>query len=158
MKKALAIGLVLTIPFLLSAQQKGNSQLDLQKQIEAMKQEMQSQISALRDSIALLQQQLRDEKKNSGYEFYYQNPLSEISPEDRMKLDSLLRDQPNSWSWSYSYPKAVPFDYQFMIPLDEYKDELKWEQFRVPQCPELSKHKHKHEWMKMLPFYHFFKS
>src|SRR6185503_9105138 len=103
------------------------------------------------------QQQLRDERKNSGYEFFYQNPLSEKQG-DWMKLDSLLHDQANNWSWSYSYPKAAPYDFQLMIPQHKYKNELKWEQFRVPQCPEFSKHKHKHEWMKMLPFYHFFKS
>ena len=156
MKKILAFGVILTLPFLLSAQQKSNPQQDLQKQIEVMKQEMQSQISALRDSIAMLQQQLHNERKNSGYEFFYENPLSEKNQGNWMKLDSLLRDRPNSWSWSYSYPKAAPFDFQFMIPPDKYKDELKWERFRVPQCPELSKRKHKHEWMKMLPFYHLF--
>ncbi|HYV90375.1 MAG TPA: hypothetical protein VE978_01270 [Chitinophagales bacterium] len=158
MKKALAIWLILAIPFLLSAQQKGNAQQDLQKQIEAMKQEMQSQIAALRDSIAMLQQQLRNEKKNPGYELFYEKPLSEKDQGDWMKLDSLLHDGSRSWSWSYSYPKVVPYDFQFMIPSDKYKDKLKWEQFKVPQCPEFSKHKHKHEWMKMLPFYHFFKS
>ena len=170
MKKLLSIGLIITIPLLLSAQQKGNTQQDLQKQIEEMKKEMQSQIAALRDSITMLQQQLHSERKNSGYEFFYQNPMSEQNQEDWMKVDSLLHNNGNTWSWSYSYPKVAPYNYQFMVPSEKYKDDLKksedelkkslnernWELWTNPPCPESSKQKHKHEWMKGLPFYHLF--
>lgn len=165
MKKVFTFGLILIVPFLLSAQQKGNSQQDLQKQIEEMKKEMQSEITALEDSVAMLKDQLHKERENSSKEFFYQNPLSEKNKSDLKQLDSLLRDHEGSWSWSYSYPQATPYDFQFLVPPQEYKNELKkykheleWQKFMAPQCPELSRQKHKHEWMKMLPFYRLFKS
>jgi len=170
MKKLLSIGLIITIPLLLSAQQKGTSQQDLQKQIEEMKKEMQSQIAALRDSITMLHHQLGQEKKNSDNEFFYQNPMSDQNQNDWMKIDSLLHNNGSTWSWSYSYPKVAPYNYQFMIPSEKSIEELKksgdvwkkslnehnWEQWLYPPCPESSKEKHKHEWMKGLPFYHLF--
>ena len=159
MKKALVIGLILLVPFFLSAQQKGNAQQDMQKQIQAMQQEMQSQISALRDSIALLQKQLSEQQQNKrGYELFYSNPLPEANQEGLRKLDSVLSERSHSGNWNFSFPEVPKFDYHLVIPPYNNKYEFDLKQLENLSCPQIQKQKHKHEWMKMLPFYNLFKS
>jgi hypothetical protein len=159
MKKAHVIGLMLLVPFFLSAQQKGNSQQDMQKQIQSLKQEMQSQISALRDSIAVLQKQLLEQQQNkSGYGFFYDKPLQDTDQGDLRKLDSLLREHSYSGNWNFTFPEVPKFDYRLMVPPYSNGYQFDWKQLETPSCPETPKQKHKHDWMKMLPFYNLFKS
>lgn len=159
MKNALVIGLILLVPFFLSAQQKGNAQQDMQKQIQAMQQEMQSQISALRDSIALLQKQLLEQQQNKqGYGMFYSSPLPDANQEDVRKLDSLLSERSYSGNWNFNFPQVPNFDYHLVIPLYNNKNKSDLKQLENLSCPQIQKQKHKHEWMKMLPFYNLFKS
>jgi hypothetical protein len=164
MNKAFYIGLILCVPAILSAQQKGNSQQDLQKQIQALQQEMQSKISALQDSIALLQKELKSQSdKNQSYGFFYQKP--DEGKEKAKELEDLLRD--HSFNYGYQYRDSdpgykpiepVPFDYHLVLPPEARGYQYDWKQLEVPPCPEIPKHKHRHDWMKMLPFGDFLKN
>ena len=159
MKKTPVLGFILLVPFFLSAQQKANPQQDVQKQIESFKREMQSQISALRDSIALLKEQLQEQQQNKpGYEYFYKNPMPDNDQGDLRKLDSLLREHSYSGNWNFTFPEIPKYDYKLVIPPYSKGYEFDWKKLETPLCPEIPKQKHKHDWMKMLPFYNLFKS
>lgn len=169
MKKAFVIGLILFVPFFLAAQQKENAQQDVQKQIESLKREMQSQISALRDSIALLHEQLLEQHQNNpGFEFFYKNPPPD-NKGDWSLLDSLLREHSFSGNWNFNFPEVPNFDFPGMFPPDNFDYRgmfppdnngylFDWKQLEIPSCPEIRKQKRKQDWKKMLPFYNLFKS
>jgi len=169
--------MVLSIPVLVSAQQKSASQDQLRKEMEQMKSEMQAKMRALQDSIALLEKELsaRDAERNA-------ETLFRLFPsqEEDTTWNNLFKER--DWSYGYQFripdiqimpavPPAEPFEFYYEMPRipeihakpysfyfsipDEKKLERKYKyRVNVPPCPE--ERQHKHEWMKGLPFYNWF--
>ena len=119
---------------------------------------MQSKISMLQDSLALVQKQLQEERQGQKSAFgFFENPSSQKDAEqDNEDLDQLLRDHSWKGTWSYKIPDPESFRYHLEIPEGRNGYYYDFEYPEVTPCPEISKQKHKHEWMKMLPFGNLF--
>jgi len=188
MKNLIALLLIISSPLILFAQQKNNPQQDqLQKEIESLRTEMEQRIAVLQDSLARLQEQLAEQQRNSGSKFFEYKYNSPDTGDYFFHMDSSQWDHafnfdfhfPKSWNLEIPAVPEVPsvplmpeapgeqhYEYHYQIPDDKFYKSMPYDfYFNVPKAPEppeeqyYHEKKHKHdEFLRMLPFYDWFKS
>ena len=159
----------------------------LRREMDALRQEMQQKIQTLQDSLQKLQQQLAEQQQPSPNKFFhYKAPESgdyyfmmpDSSTWDHsFNFPCLPEGRDFNWPKDYNLvippmpevPQVEPYEFHFNLPdmqdYDLYKAlpyQYHQEVPHTPDAPDLfyyHEKKHKHDdFLRMLPFYNWFKS
>jgi hypothetical protein len=171
----LTVCFALMIPFAGLAQNAGTSKDQLQKELDQFKTQMKEQVKALQDSIALLRDQLAKERRAPvpfEFELREEGDFFEVIPD--MNWD-------HSFNFEFNWPDNLklmippapeispvpPGGFYFRMPEDDYFFESRPFEFhyQLPPVPDIQmspqhqyEKKKKDDFLRMLPFYDWFKS